>query len=272
VVGHPFAARLGKNGLAWGLGLHSLVEKNNKNFRMKNYRWEGDGRSPAGVYSLGATFGAGNELREQEYKKGNLYYPISEELQCIEDSLSPHYNQFVIDGSLGGHSLAGTKLPVLAHDAITDSSHKVDPRTRHDKFLNWDPFQLGVFVNQNSGPIKADGDLTLGEVRRAMYPNLGKNMNDPAVQSELAAQEPAPYGSCIYLHIQNPDPANAGTSGCTAMPAGDLRDLIAWRDSRKNPLLVQLPQLQWRDVAVRCGERVPVIRQVVKLIVRTGRQ
>ncbi len=42
----PYAGRLGKNGLVWGLGLH----QNPKNARTKK---EGDGRSPAGIFRVG---------------------------------------------------------------------------------------------------------------------------------------------------------------------------------------------------------------------------
>ena len=42
----PYPGRLGKNGLVWGLGLHP----NTRNATLKK---EGDGRSPAGIFSLG---------------------------------------------------------------------------------------------------------------------------------------------------------------------------------------------------------------------------
>lgn len=42
----PVSARLGRNGLVWGLGLHQLP----KNARVKV---EGDGRSPAGIFPIG---------------------------------------------------------------------------------------------------------------------------------------------------------------------------------------------------------------------------
>lgn len=42
----PFPARLGRNGAAWGLGLHT-------NPRGAVLKREGDGRSPAGIFALG---------------------------------------------------------------------------------------------------------------------------------------------------------------------------------------------------------------------------
>ena len=42
----PFPARLGRNGTAWGLGIHA-------NPRGATLKKEGDGRSPAGVFAIG---------------------------------------------------------------------------------------------------------------------------------------------------------------------------------------------------------------------------
>lgn len=42
----PYAGRLGRNGLVWGLGLH-------QNPRKATLKREGDGRSPAGIFALG---------------------------------------------------------------------------------------------------------------------------------------------------------------------------------------------------------------------------
>lgn len=47
-------------------------------------------------------------------------------------------------------------------------------------------------------------------------------------------------GSCIFLHRwAAPD---IPTSGCTAMAAESLQDLLPWLDPAKHPLLVQLPE------------------------------
>jgi len=51
---------------------------------------------------------------------------------------------------------------------------------------------------------------------------------------------PAPSrGSCIFLHIWG-GPESV-TAGCTAMEVGALKELIAWLDPRRRPMLVQLP-------------------------------
>jgi D-alanyl-D-alanine dipeptidase len=45
-------------------------------------------------------------------------------------------------------------------------------------------------------------------------------------------------GSCIFLHIW--DGPDSHTAGCTAFDRQELQQLIAWLDSRKRPVLVQL--------------------------------
>jgi L,D-peptidoglycan transpeptidase YkuD (ErfK/YbiS/YcfS/YnhG family) len=47
-------------------------------------------------------------------------------------------------------------------------------------------------------------------------------------------------GSCIFLHVWARP--GAATSGCTAMEADDLREILAWLDPRSRPVLVQLPR------------------------------
>lgn len=50
-------------------------------------------------------------------------------------------------------------------------------------------------------------------------------------------------GSCIFLHIwAGPE---KGTAGCTAMEQTNLEALLGWLDSRKRPLLVQLPESEY---------------------------
>lgn len=46
-------------------------------------------------------------------------------------------------------------------------------------------------------------------------------------------------GSCIFLHIWNGP--NSSTSGCTAMEASLMEEVLRWLDARQQPVLVQLP-------------------------------
>lgn len=50
-------------------------------------------------------------------------------------------------------------------------------------------------------------------------------------------------GSCIFLHIwAGPE---RGTAGCTAMEQPSLETLLRWLDTKRRPLLVQLPEGQY---------------------------
>ena len=56
----------------------------------------------------------------------------------------------------------------------------------------------------------------------------------------LAAKRPRKgAGSCIFLHIA--PPPGTGTAGCTALAEADLRQILAWLEPRKQPLLILLP-------------------------------
>ena len=53
-------------------------------------------------------------------------------------------------------------------------------------------------------------------------------------------------GSCIFLHIWLGP--GVGTTGCTAMAQEQLETLLAWIDSTRRPLLVQLPRPQYKKL------------------------
>jgi D-alanyl-D-alanine dipeptidase len=53
-------------------------------------------------------------------------------------------------------------------------------------------------------------------------------------------------GSCVFLHIWS-GPAQ-GTAGCTAMAQDQLEPILTWLDPAKTPILVQLPQAQYKKL------------------------
>lgn len=79
-VGQSSEAVLGRNGSAWGLGLHPLQSGQQKQ--------EGDGRAPAGLFRLSAAFGALPALATQM-----PYQQMSRFDYCIDVPTSPLYNQ-----------------------------------------------------------------------------------------------------------------------------------------------------------------------------------
>ena len=89
-VGAAWKGRLGRNGLAWGIGLHPA---NLTGLR----KVEGDGRSPAGIYRIGSKAGfvygyapAIKKLPSLPYKK------ITTRDLWVEDPKSPYYNQHIL--------------------------------------------------------------------------------------------------------------------------------------------------------------------------------
>lgn len=81
-VFNDMPARIGKNGTAWGLGLH---QSPNQELQKK----EGDGKSPAGIFQLGAAYAY------KSAKHLGRANEISPELKCVDDSKSKYYNQIV---------------------------------------------------------------------------------------------------------------------------------------------------------------------------------
>lgn len=85
-TGGPWSGRLGKNGLAWGLGFHPLP------FGVVSKR-EGDSRAPAGVFAIRGAYGYATAIE----KKASLpYHRITTRDLWVEDPASPDYNRHVM--------------------------------------------------------------------------------------------------------------------------------------------------------------------------------
>ena len=84
-IGEPKRVVLGRAGLAWGLGLHPQMQ------RTDPFKIEGDGKSPAGIFSLGSAFGFAFKMDHLRVE----YLPLTEQTEAIDDPLSLYYNQVV---------------------------------------------------------------------------------------------------------------------------------------------------------------------------------
>ena len=106
-VGQGHAVTLGRNGSAWGLGLHPMPQPGPQ-------KQEGDGRSPAGVFSLSSAFGyapQGHTLMPYEAMDANDF--------CIDVVDSPFYNRIIDARQAGAAAVAGSTEPMrldLHHD------------------------------------------------------------------------------------------------------------------------------------------------------------
>lgn len=77
--------RIGKNGLAWGLGLHPLPTS-------AKLKHEGDFRTPAGVFHIGGVWGSEPTIQKHALLP---YHQVTSRDLWIEDSASPFYNQHI---------------------------------------------------------------------------------------------------------------------------------------------------------------------------------
>ena len=88
--GAAWRGRLGKNGLAWGIGLHP---ENRAGLQKK----EGDGRSPAGIFRIGSESGFAFGYAPIIKKLPTLSYKVITTRDLwVEDSQSPYYNRHIL--------------------------------------------------------------------------------------------------------------------------------------------------------------------------------
>ena len=91
---------VGRTGCGWGRGLHPEPKGGSR-------KREGDGRSPAGVFSIGPAFGATDQI-----DTGLAYRCMGRHDWCIDLPDSPHYNQIVDDREVGLAAVAGSTEPM----------------------------------------------------------------------------------------------------------------------------------------------------------------
>jgi len=122
---------LGRSGLAWGKGLRSFSASKNE-----PHKKEGDGKSPAGLFTLQTFFG---------YNKAHFNFPylhLSSSTLCIDDSESAHYNQIV--------------------QSPTPSQYKSFEYMRRKDDL----YKFGIVVGHNQEGIKKGGSCIFIHIQR----------------------------------------------------------------------------------------------------------
>lgn len=82
------AVTIGKKGLAWGSGLHSVSEN-------KLQKREGDGKSPAGAFDLVTLYGFAARAQLDSLNLKMPYVTVDSMTECVDDSRSAYYNQIV---------------------------------------------------------------------------------------------------------------------------------------------------------------------------------
>lgn len=84
-VGEPIDIILGRNGLGWGKGLHATPKD------ATIIKREGDGKAPAGLFTLGHAFG----YDETDFNMNFPYEVYKTTDHCVDDSNSKWYNTIV---------------------------------------------------------------------------------------------------------------------------------------------------------------------------------
>ena len=82
-VGKAIAIKLGRNGLGWGIGLHTTPKD------AKIIKKEGDGKAPAGIFELKQAFGYFPFVVDYPYE----VYKATD--HCVDDVNSKFYNKIV---------------------------------------------------------------------------------------------------------------------------------------------------------------------------------
>lgn len=101
-VGHASPVRVGRSGSAWGLGLHPVPGPETAPVKR-----EGDGRSPAGIFRIGAAFGYAAQAAT-----GLPYLPMRQSNYCMDVTGSPLYNRIVDADEVGAEAVHGSTEPM----------------------------------------------------------------------------------------------------------------------------------------------------------------
>lgn len=115
---------VGKSGIAWGRGLHKLDSMNSP------VKKEGDGKSPAGIFTLSMAFGYYSVEEMSNLKIPYIY--VTDMLECVDDTNSKYYNSLVLRDEIGN----------------------IDWHSSEKMLLSGIWYALGVIVDHNKNPVK----------------------------------------------------------------------------------------------------------------------
>ncbi|MFC3129362.1 L,D-transpeptidase family protein [Coralloluteibacterium stylophorae] len=101
-VGGGAEVVLGRAGSAWGIGLHPRQSGG-------PHKREGDGRSPAGAFAIGAAFGYADA---DAVASGLGYRAMTATDWCVDVPGSPLYNRIVDSAAVGEAAVAGATEPM----------------------------------------------------------------------------------------------------------------------------------------------------------------
>ena len=134
-VGKAIHIKLGRNGLGWGRGLHTIPKD------AKIIKKEGDGKAPAGIFTLKQAFGYNPFVIEYPYE----VYKTTD--HCVDDVNSKLYNKIV----------DSTKV-------------KRDYKSKEHMKFPKDYYKYGIVVNHNhideEGAVKGAGSCIFMHIKK----------------------------------------------------------------------------------------------------------
>ena len=151
-AGKAFKIKLGRNGLGWGIGLHTTPKN------AKYIKKEGDGKAPAGIFSLKQAFGY------EPFKIDYPYVVYKETDHCVDDVNSKLYNKIV----------DSTKV-------------KIDYKSKEHMKFPKDYYKYGIVVNHNHideyGSLKGAGSCIFMHIKKV--PTAGCTVMNESEMKEL---------------------------------------------------------------------------------------
>jgi L,D-peptidoglycan transpeptidase YkuD (ErfK/YbiS/YcfS/YnhG family) len=173
----PETVMLGHTGVAWGLGFHPFASDGEPN------KAEGDGRTPAGIYPIGVSFGFAASPRPGHIR-------IVRDTVCVDDPASPAYNS-ITSRRLVGPKVHGENMRAVRRyrrGLVVD--YPTDAQARGGSC---------IFIHvQRASMAPTEGCVALPEARVAAWQNFSA---PGAVLATIPEAALARFAGCL------PDPA-----------------------------------------------------------------
>jgi L,D-peptidoglycan transpeptidase YkuD (ErfK/YbiS/YcfS/YnhG family) len=172
VAAMPAPVTIGRNGSAWGLGLHPVQPGTQKR--------EGDGKAPAGVFELGQAFGYAAEAPTAMH-----YVAMQASHWCIDLPASRLYNRIVDARDVGEAAVRGSTEP-MRRDLLADGDQR---------------YRTGLVIRHNPQNVSGAGSCIFAHLWKAPgEPTAGCTaMDDGAMQVLLGWLDPAEHPVFVLL-------------------------------------------------------------------------
>jgi zinc D-Ala-D-Ala dipeptidase len=170
-VGEEASVRLGKAGLAWGVGLHPTPPKEDP------IKKEGDKKSPAGLFSLGPIFGAASPAEMIHLHMP--YLVINDDIEAIDDPQSLYYNRVV------------NRKEVTAVDWQSSEKMATDPS-----------YKLGIVIQHNSpSPTPGAGSAIFLHITKEKATNGCTSISRTHLETLLSWLDPKKQPALLQLPL-----------------------------------------------------------------------